>query len=268
MLPTRAGLKTQKMATDISPPPEQTPASAAAPIANAWHTWALLVAVLVLSFTGSSRVAANAARPHGRVIMYVGSIIVEWVIVGYIWMGVKRRGLGLRDIIGGRWERADDFLIDLFTAICFWVSWSIVVVTVSLVLRHANLDPAKTMNRVQELKKTIGFLVPQGWVETLLFIGLTLTAGFCEEVIYRGYFQRQFAVWTRSVPVAVIAQGVLFGASHGYQGWKAMSVIALLGCAIGILAAWRKNLRPGMMAHAWQDMFTGMVLKVLMKLAP
>jgi membrane protease YdiL (CAAX protease family) len=66
----------------------------------------------------------------------------------------------------------------------------------------------------------------------------------------------------------VLAQGVLFGASHGYQGLKAMLVIGLLGCAIGILAAWRNNLRPGMMAHAWQDLFTGMVLKVVMKLAP
>src|SRR3954463_1210068 len=256
------------MATNISPPLQQASASAAAPIANAWHTWGLLVTMLVLSFTGSGRLAASAARPHGRVIMYVGSIIVDWAIVGYIWMGVKRRGLGLRDLIGGRWNKVDDFLIDLFTAICFWVSWSILVVAVTLALRQANLDPAKTMSRVQELKKTIGFLVPQGWLETILFIGLTLSAGFCEEVIYRGYFQRQFAVWTRSVSVAIVAQGVLFGASHGYQGFKAMSVIGLLGCALGMLAAWRKNLRPGMMAHAWQDLFTGMVLKIVMKLTP
>ena len=66
----------------------------------------------------------------------------------------------------------------------------------------------------------------------------------------------------------VVAQGILFGASHGYQGWRSMAVIAIFGCAFGILAAWRKNLRPGMMAHAWQDLFTGLVLKMLMKFAP
>src|SRR3954464_3950073 len=228
MLPTRAGLKTHKMATNVSrllnPPPEATPPR---PIAAALHTWGLLAAVLILSFTGSDRISAQATRPHGRLIMYVGTIVVDWVIVGYIWMGVKRRGMSLRELIGGRWERLEDFLLDTATAIGFWVSWSILVVTVTLALKQANLDPAKTMSRVQELKKTIGFLVPQGWVETLLFIGLTLTAGFCEEVIYRGYFQRQFTVWTRSVSVAVVAQGVLFGASHGYQGFKAMSVIGL-----------------------------------------
>src|SRR3954467_15267052 len=254
------------MATNISPPLEQASASAAAPTANPWHTWGLLVTMLVLSFSGSGRLVAQATRPHGRVIMYVGTIVVDWVIVGYIWMGVKRRGLGLRELIGGRWERLEDFLLDVATAVGFWVAWSILVVTVTLALKQANIDPAKTMNRVQELKKTIGFLVPQGTLEMALFVALTLSAGFCEEVIYRGYFQRQFSAWTGNVALAVVAQGVLFGASHGYQGWSSMLVIAVFGCAFGILAAWRKNLRPGMMAHAWQDLFTGIVLKIAMKL--
>jgi hypothetical protein len=29
-----------------------------------------------------------------------------------------------------------------------------------------------------------------------------------------------------------------------------------------MMAAWRKSLRPGMMAHAWQDLFSGIVLKL------
>jgi uncharacterized protein len=256
------------MATNISPPLEQTSASAATPIANAWHTVALIAAMLFLSFSGSGRMAAHAGRPHGRVILYASTVILEWVIVGYIWMGVKRRGIGLRELIGGRWEKMDDFLIDLLTAICFWVAWSILVVVVTLALRQANLDPSTTMNRLQELKKTIGFIVPQGALEVWLFFALSLTAGFCEEVIFRGYFQRQFKAWTGNLPLAIVAQGVLFGAGHGYEGVRSMAVIAVFGCAFGILAAWRKNLCPGMMAHAWQDLFTGIMLKVAMKLAP
>src|SRR5436305_11477127 len=129
------------MAANVSPPPEQASGSAAARIANAWHTWGLLVTMLVLSFSGSGRLAAQATRPHGRVIMYAGTIVVDWVIVGYIWMGVKRRGLGLRELIGGRWERLEDFLLDLATAVGFWVSWSILVVVASFAIGHANLDP-------------------------------------------------------------------------------------------------------------------------------
>ncbi len=257
------------MATELTPALEQTPtATEHQPIAPALHTLGLVAAVLALSFTGADRMAANVARPHGRLILYVATIIVDWVIVGYIWMGLKRRGVALRDVIGGKWRSADDAALDFAIAVGFWVTWSFLVVAASLALRRASLDPAQTIGKISELKKTIGFIVPQGAAEIAAFIVLTLTAGFCEEVIYRGYFQQQFQAWTKSLWLAVIAQGVLFGASHGYQGWKSMAVIAIFGCCFGLLAAWRKNLRPGMMAHAWQDLFTGFVLKVVMKLAP
>src|SRR3954464_2810416 len=136
------------MATNISPPLEQASASAAAPTANPWHTWGLLVTMLVLSFSGSGRLVAQATRPHGRVIMYVGTIVVDWVVVGYIWMGVKRRRIGLRELIGGRWKTLEDFLLDVATAVAFWVSWSILVVVASFALGHANLDPGKSMDRL------------------------------------------------------------------------------------------------------------------------
>jgi membrane protease YdiL (CAAX protease family) len=257
------------MATDVTPPLQtRTPATLGAPIAPALHTLGLVAAVLALSFTGSERVAANTARPHGRLILYVATIVVDWVIVGYIWMGVKRRGLGLRDVIGGKWKSAEDALLDLAIAVGFWVTWSFLVLIASFALGHAKLDPAHAFSRASELKKNLGFIVPQGLLEIAAFVALTFTAGFCEELIYRGYFQQQFRAWTNNLWLAIIAQGVLFGASHAYQGWRSMSVIAIFGSSFGILAAWRKNLRPGMMAHAWQDLFTGFVLKMIMKFAP
>jgi hypothetical protein len=37
---------------------------------------------------------------------------------------------------------------------------------------------------------------------------------------------------------------------HSYKGWKQMVVIAALGVLHGTQAAWRKNLRANMIAHA------------------
>jgi membrane protease YdiL (CAAX protease family) len=258
------------MATDVTPPLQESPTlpTHKQPIAPPLHTLGLIAAVLALSFTGADRLAANANRPHGRLVLYIATIMVDWVIVGYIWMGLKRRGVRLRDVIGGKWQSGEDMLLDAAIAVGFWLSWSFLVVAVSFALGSANLDPAKTMGKVSELKKSIGFIVPQGITEIFAFIALTMTAGFCEELIYRGYFQQQFRAWTNNLWLAILAQGVLFGASHGYQGWKSMLVIAIFGCAFGLLAAWRKSLRPGMMAHAWQDLFSGFVLKLAMKLAP
>jgi len=56
---------------------------------------------------------------------------------------------------------------------------------------------------------------------------------------------------------AVVLQGVLFGIAHGYQGFQAIVMIMLFGFLDGILAFWRKSLRPGMVLHAWSDIYAG-----------
>ena len=38
-----------------------------------------------------------------------------------------------------------------------------------------------------------------------------------------------------------------------------MFIIAVYGCLFGLLAEWRRSLRPGMMAHFLQDSVLGLV---------
>jgi hypothetical protein len=52
---------------------------------------------------------------------------------------------------------------------------------------------------------------------------------------------------------------VAFGAGHAYQGFRMAILIALYGAMFGILAQWRGSVRPGMIAHAWQDSVSGVV---------
>jgi hypothetical protein len=42
-----------------------------------------------------------------------------------------------------------------------------------------------------------------------------------------------------------------------------MVVISVSGALFGLLALWRDSLRPGMVAHAWADIFGGIILKGL-----
>jgi hypothetical protein len=42
-----------------------------------------------------------------------------------------------------------------------------------------------------------------------------------------------------------------------------MFLIFIFGLLFGLLAWWRKSLRPGMIAHAWHDSLSGAVLRVL-----
>jgi uncharacterized protein len=93
----------------------------------------------------------------------------------------------------------------------------------------------------------------------VLWIALSVSAGICEEAIFRGYLQRQFAAFTRSAPAGIILSAIAFGAGHAYQGSRMTVLIALYGLMFGLLAHWRGSVRPGMIAHAWQDSLSGLV---------
>ncbi|MBZ5688613.1 MAG: CPBP family intramembrane metalloprotease [Acidobacteriia bacterium] len=80
---------------------------------------------------------------------------------------------------------------------------------------------------------------------------VALSAGFCEELAFRGYLQKQFQAITGSAGLAVLFQSIAFGIGHLYEGVGPVARITLFG----LLAIWRKSLRPGMIAHVWSDIF-------------
>jgi membrane protease YdiL (CAAX protease family) len=67
---------------------------------------------------------------------------------------------------------------------------------------------------------------------------------------------------TKSAPAGILLSAATFGAAHAYQGFRMVILIGLYGATFGILTYWRKSLRPGMIAHAWNDSLKG-VLAVL-----
>ena len=242
------------MATDsiaVSQPSLPVPKST---VAGAWHTVFLLTLVAAwstLGYLGSLRMRATQ-NPH-RATTYAFTILWEWSIVAYIAWGAKRHSSSLRELIGGKWNDLKDFLKDIAIAAGFWLMALVVLGVASLAL-HAT-----------KTGQNIRFLLPQTQLEIFLWILTAITAGICEEIIFRGYFQRQFSAWTGNVPAGVLLSAAIFGAAHIYQGWRSAMVILVYGLLFGILAEARNSLRPGMMTHAWHDGFAGLVGRLLVK---
>ena len=92
-----------------------------------------------------------------------------------------------------------------------------------------------------------------------LWVGVSLAAGVCEEIVFRGYLQRQLTAMTGHAGIAILLQAIIFGVGHGYQGWKPMITISAVGFILGVLAWWRGNLRAGMIAHTALDLLAGLV---------
>jgi membrane protease YdiL (CAAX protease family) len=103
-------------------------------------------------------------------------------------------------------------------------------------------------------------MLPHGRVEIALWVVLSLSAGICEEFVTRGYLQKQLGGLLKNATAGLLAQGIIFGAAHAYQGSKHMFTIAVLGCMMGWLAQWRQSLRPGMLSHFLQDVLGGIIL--------
>lgn len=236
--------------------PAPNPTSTRKLIAPWWHTLLLIIILLGLS-AGQANKLSNTVERHGKIPLYISTIVVEWILVGIIWLAVRKRGLGLKELIGGRWSAPEDALLDLAIAAGAWLVVAALAVAIAYILKLN--EPQK----IKEMRNAIDFLVPHSALELGLWVALSVTAGFCEEIIFRGYFQRQFSAITGSALAGVFLQAVLFGGGHGYEGWQRMIIIVMLGFIFGLVAWWRKSLRPVMMAHAWQDLLAGIGSRLL-----
>jgi len=232
----------------------ESPSRSLETIASPVHTVILVLVLTVISVIGYvSMRGAAPVRFSSHLRFYLPTIAWEWLVFAYIYWGVRRHGKAFRDIAGERWKNGIEILRDIAIAFGAWIV-AIVVLGVTSKLLHAtgSLEAAKR-------------LAPQGALESVVWIALAVTAGICEETIFRGYFQRQFIAWFRNVPAGVLLSAILFGAGHIYQGVRPAVVIVVFGLLFGILAEARKNIRPGIMLHAWQDGISGFLVRLLPK---
>lgn len=229
-------------------------------IAPLWHT--LLLVGFIILFSALSANSKHTVGQAHRELLYLSSITVEWIMFGYVvWSIRSAKRTTVREVIGGRWKAPEDFLVDVALAAGFWI----VALLVLAGLGYA-MGLSGNAEKVEDAKKVLSFLAPQTMRQAILFGVLCVTAGFCEEFIFRGYFQRQFAAATKNIFLGIGASAVIFGLAHGYEGAKRMLLIAIYGAMFGLLAHYRKSLRPGMMAHAWHDAFTGALLYLASKM--
>jgi membrane protease YdiL (CAAX protease family) len=193
---------------------------------------------------GAGASTGQLGRHSQAIPIYLVAILMDWALLYYCWAGVHRRGGNLRTLSGERWSSWRSVAVDLGIGFPFWVLWEGAAYSV-----HWLLGPGSA--------KSVEGLLPQSPLEILIWIGTSITAGICEELVFRGYVQRQFDALTGSVAVAVLGQGMVFGLFHFYQGWKNVIVICVLGVLYGALAAWRRNLRANIIVHAWSDVWGG-----------
>ena len=219
-----------------------------APIRHTVILIAILLAIAAYGFSmqhAAGKEPPSAHRPSA-LPLYLSLLVAEWMLLRFVVAGgLQKTGTRLRDIIGPRWSGWKDIARDAAIALLVWAAWG----GATAALEHM-IGPGSA--------KDLATFLPRGPAEIAAWIALSLTAGFCDEAIYRGYLQTQLEALTGSAVAAILGQAVIFGISHGYQGVRNVIVITIYGAIVGALAWWRRSLKPGMLLHAWTDIFGGL----------
>lgn len=216
-----------------------------APLASPRHLKRFLIIALGIAVTMLLQARRGVAVPSvtSKLPLYFAVIAVEVVVAWFITIGVRARGHNLAELIQFKPTR---LALDLIPALATFA-----------LLRLSGPVLYEWLGR---WASNAGFILPATRLESAVWILVSITAGVCEELVYRGYLQSQLWSFTGNLSAAVVLQSLVFGLGHIYQGWKPALVTAIYGLIFGILAAWRRSLLPGILAHAMQDIVAGLRL--------
>lgn len=226
-------------------------------IAPAWHTALIVILAAATSIAGARGAHHLTGSRHGsNLSSYLASIAMEWVLAAVVFLGLRSRRTSLRTVYGEPGRSSLEWISDAGAAIAFWFIALMVLWSLAFALKPLHLHP-------ENIRSTVSKLAPFSLSEMFAWTVLSISAGICEEFIFRGYLQQQFTRMSHRLWMGVLGSALVFGFAHGYEGLSGMLLITAFGALFSVFRLMRGNLRAGMMAHAWHDFFSGMVLSIL-----
>ncbi len=104
--------------------------------------------------------------------------------------------------------------------------------------------------------KSFGYFFPATWTERRWWVFVCITAGVCEETLFRGFLLHYLHVfpWTLNLTLALLISSVVFGCNHLYQGAGGVAGTAIVGFLFGLLFLLTGNLLLPIIFHGVMDL--------------
>jgi len=115
----------------------------------------------------------------------------------------------------------------------------------------------ETVERLRARLAPVERLMPASRAEWRGFVPLALTAGICEELLFRGFLLWVFAQVLPLDWQAALAQAAVFGLAHAYQGPRGMLTTFAVGVFLTGVVWVSGALWPAMLVHALLDLNSG-----------
>lgn len=194
-------------------------------------------------------------RADARLKTYHRILFMEWgmtlALVGW-WLlaGRDLESLGLvPGYYGWRW-----LALGAGSAVGVFMIWQMMTVV-------------RSSGKLEELRGSMGdlrALAPQSAEDFRAFYQVAVTAGICEEVLYRGVLMAVLVPATGLWP-AVGLTSLIFGMGHIYQGLEGIVKSTLIGLVMALLTVFSGSLLVAIVLHAVIDLTSGRMMGVALQ---
>jgi membrane protease YdiL (CAAX protease family) len=215
-----------------------------------WDIWLIFFVLgVVVPWRGRIRLRHLLTVPHvgtrERIALYLSTILFQWIAVAVVGWRAWAHGFSWAEL-------------GLATPSYAVVVGGILGASALAGLQRLNLRRmGQAGARVQNLRTLGEKILPRTRVELMAFLALAVTAGICEEFLYRGFAVAVFSRAGYPAWLVVFVTAVLFGLAHLYQGRGGLFGTMILGVLFGALRIACASLVPVILSHAAIDVMAG-----------
>jgi membrane protease YdiL (CAAX protease family) len=217
-----------------------------------WDFWLIFFVLgVIFPWRGRARMKKLLAMPQvssmERLALYASTIAFQWFAVAIVawrtWaQGFTAFQLGL--VVHDRNRIVIASIVGAATiATLQWLN-----------LRRVGKIPVESRGPLQAIAERI---LPQSTMELLSYLALAITAGLCEEFLYRGFAMAALAHAGLQAWAAVLISSILFGLAHSYQGRGGVVTTLIIGTILGSSRITYDCLVPAVFWHSAVDLVAG-----------
>jgi membrane protease YdiL (CAAX protease family) len=218
-----------------------------------WDFWLIFfVLAIVIPWRGRVRLQHLLSRPtfssKEKLVLYGTTIAFQWIMLAMVAWRALARGLSQSEL---GLSRGFDGVV---------IVWSVIGALGLSAFQWFNLRRLGRMTGAipDLMRKLSERLLPQTAVESGPYAALAVTAGVCEEFVYRGFVMAALARVGLATWLVLIVSSALFGLAHAYQGRSGIVGTTLMGILFGLARVLTAGLGPAMVWHAAVDLAAGM----------
>ena len=209
------------------------------------------VLAVILPWRGHVKMKKLLATPHMRTIervtLYASTIAFQWFMAAVVAWRARAHGYTSAQLGLTMRDRGSLFLIAI-------VGGATIATLQWLNLRRVGKIPIAKRGPVVAIAKRI---LPHSTVELLPYFALAITAGVCEEFLYRGFSMAVLAHMGLQAWAVVLVSSLMFGLAHLYQGRGGLLATLIIGAVLGMARIAYDSLVPVVFWHSAMDMVAG-----------